>query len=72
MKDLNGAFPRTPEAIEEAIRAGIRRGRRRQMLRARLRQAVAVAAVLAVAVACFRWRYTAITLADQTGKTIRQ
>lgn len=53
MKDLNGAFPRTPEAIEEAIRAGIRRGRRRQMLRARLRQAVAVAAVLAVAVGVF-------------------
>lgn len=53
MKDLNRAFPRTPDAVEEAIRAGVRRGRRRALLRARLRRAVAAAAVLAVAAGVF-------------------
>ena len=38
MKDLNGAFPRTPEAVEDAIHEGIRRGRRRELRRARLRR----------------------------------
>ena len=46
MKDLNGAFPRTPESIEEAIHEGIRRGRRRELRRARLRRAACVAAAL--------------------------
>ena len=34
MKDLNGAFPRTPEAVEDAIHEGIRRGRRHELRRA--------------------------------------
>ena len=53
MKDLNGAFPRTPESIEEAIHEGIRRGRRRELRRARLRRAACVAAVVAVMVGAF-------------------
>ena len=46
MKDLNGAFPRTPEAVEDAIHEGIRRGRRRELRRARLRRAACVAAAV--------------------------
>ena len=53
MKDLNGAFPRTPEAVEDAIHEGIRRGRRRELRRARLRRAACVAAVVAVMVGAF-------------------
>lgn len=53
MKDLNGAFPRTPERIEAAICEGIRRGRRREARRAYLRRFASAAAVLLVLMGAF-------------------
>ena len=47
MKDLDRAFPPTPECVEDAIYEGVRRARRRALLRRRLQRLAAAAAVVA-------------------------
>ena len=53
MKDLDRAFPPTPECVEDAIYEGVRRARRRALLRRRLQRLAAAAAVVAVLVGAF-------------------
>ena len=53
MKNLDRAFPPTPERVEDAIYEGIRRARRRALMRRRLQRLAAVAAVVAVLVGAF-------------------
>ena len=53
MKDLNSAFPPTPERVEDAIYKGVCRARRHALLRRRLQRFCAAAAVLAVLVGAF-------------------
>lgn len=53
MKDLDRAFPPTPECVEDAIYEGVRRARRRALLRRRLQRLAATAAVVAVLVGAF-------------------
>jgi len=48
MKDLNNAFPDTPEYVRHAIHMGLNRARRRQALKRRLFALASAAAVLAV------------------------
>ncbi len=53
MKDLDRAFPPTPECVEDAIYEGVRRARRRALMRRRLQRLAAAAAVVAVLVGAF-------------------
>ena len=53
MKNLDRAFPPTPERVEDAIYEGIRRARRRALMRRRLQRLAAAAAVVAVLVGAF-------------------
>ena len=53
MKDLDRAFPPTPECVEDAIYEGVRRARRRALLRRRVQRLAAAAAVVAVLVGAF-------------------
>lgn len=53
MKDLDRAFPPTPERVEDAIYEGVRRARRRALMRRRLQRLAAAAAVVAVLVGAF-------------------
>ena len=53
MKDLDRAFPPTPECVEDAIYEGVRRARRRALLRRRMQRLAAAAAVVAVLVGAF-------------------
>ena len=53
MKNLDRAFPPTPERVEDAIYEGVRRARRRALMRRRLQRLAAAAAVVAVLVGAF-------------------
>ena len=53
MKDLDRAFPPTPECVEDAIYEGVRRARRRALMRRRLQRLAAAVAVVAVLVGAF-------------------
>ena len=53
MKNLNNAFPDTPEYVRSAIHLGLGRARRRRALKRRLFAVASVAAVLAVMLGAF-------------------
>ena len=68
MKDLDRAFPPTPECVEDAIYEGVRRARRRALLRRRMQRLAAAAAVVAVLVGAFSLLRSRVRLAAPDGR----